>query len=251
MSDASWRLDTSLQRLGHEDKYPERNIEASILLSFKSKAPANTLPVNASWLSWLTLAQHFGCPTRLLDFSESALVALYFATEDESDDTKDGAIWCVQPYKCSALWPDEAKRKLHLDENAPGVSTLREEQLSELTKGCDEPKAFFKKIRDIGDTLLFIEPPHLDSRVRAQHHVYCLATHQDRHIQKWLEEKDPVGEGQTYHKIIIPAARKREFREKLSAQLGVRSTTIKPDLDALGKELRKKYLKRAAEPGCN
>ena len=36
-----------------------------------------------------------GCPTRILDWTRSAYVALYFAVVEESE--KDGAIWAIHP----------------------------------------------------------------------------------------------------------------------------------------------------------
>ena len=43
----------------------------------------------------LALAQHYGFPTRLLDFTENILVALYFATE--SDFSVDGSVYAYMP----------------------------------------------------------------------------------------------------------------------------------------------------------
>lgn len=42
--------------------------------------------------------QHYGVPTRLLDWSENPLVALYFAVENKDKET-DAAIWMLRPNK--------------------------------------------------------------------------------------------------------------------------------------------------------
>jgi hypothetical protein len=44
-----------------------------------------------SWIAGLGIVQHYGYPTRLLDWSESALVAAFFACAERLDE--DGEIW--------------------------------------------------------------------------------------------------------------------------------------------------------------
>jgi hypothetical protein len=53
---------------------------------------AEILPQVNDW-ERATIAQHYGVPTRLLDWSENPLVGLYFALNDNNYDDEDGVIW--------------------------------------------------------------------------------------------------------------------------------------------------------------
>lgn len=48
-----------------------------------------------STFDWLCLMQHYDLPTRLLDWSESVLIALFFAVSDAHERDVDGKLWVL------------------------------------------------------------------------------------------------------------------------------------------------------------
>ncbi len=70
-----------------------RDSEVAIFDEFRRSLPAHeSIDISNLW-TVLTLAQHHGVPTRLLDWTYNPLVALFFACEGHSD--VDAAVWCV------------------------------------------------------------------------------------------------------------------------------------------------------------
>lgn len=90
-ANAAWPLQSSLERI-IGSKWSEEEVkkfEEYSLTQFKSKFHLydreNVQP--DSKLAWLSIMQHYGVPTRLLDFTESPYVALYFALEAYAPQT--------------------------------------------------------------------------------------------------------------------------------------------------------------------
>ena len=74
--------------------------EPEIRQQFQSRAiqlASGHLPEPERIWDWYFLMQHYGAPTRLLDWTDLPLVSLYFAvTSGESNE--DAAVWVLDPY---------------------------------------------------------------------------------------------------------------------------------------------------------
>ena len=70
--------------------------ETTLLKRFRQSAAMLLSKDPSATFDWLFLMQHYGIPTRLLDWTESPLIALYFAVSEMKPDS-DGALWLLRP----------------------------------------------------------------------------------------------------------------------------------------------------------
>ncbi len=110
-SSATWGLSSSLYRL-YEDRFASgyvteaaeqalANAERQVL----ETARANGIVRGLTGLERLTILQHHGAPTRLVDVSTDWRVALYFACEEL--DAEDGRLFVIST--CPKRWTDFRK----------------------------------------------------------------------------------------------------------------------------------------------
>ena len=170
---------------------------------------------------WLLLMRHHGLPSRLLDWTESPLVALFFAlyTPNEPDPTidTDGSIWCLLPSVLNEFSnvPDPSTLPMLTDEIGRRGTT-------------DEIVEIYKPSRIDWNTPA--SPPPLGGisirtsrRIQAQQGVFTI-----HHVSPTPLEQ--ISDGRHVWRLIIPKGKKKTLAEELG-RLHINSLSIYPELD--------------------
>jgi hypothetical protein len=226
MSDESHKLVTGLMRLGG----PYRNLEKHLLRNFTKYAHKSVVERDSLW-HWLSVAQHHGLPTRLLDWTYSPAVAMHFATCDLSRYDVDGAIWKVDYAKSHAVLPKKVRRALERE----GAHIFTVEMLSETVKRLSDLDDLSSAKSDFA---IFFEPPSLDDRIVNQFAYFSVLTRADLAMDDWMASNPGV-----WTKVIIPRDLKWEIRDKLD-QSNVTERVLFPGLDGLSQWLKRHYTPR-------
>jgi hypothetical protein len=222
---AARKLTTGLVRLSGES---ETTVERHILRNFRKYAHRDTSPGDSDW-NWLSVAQHHGLPTRLLDWSHSPYVALHFATRDTTRYDEDGAVWCVDYAAAHRTLPDELRTAVE----SLGGGLFTTDVLSRAAFTLDEFDRFSDA--DGRSVPLFFEPPSLDERIVNQAAIFSTMSDSSAGLDEWLEYHPGL-----YRKIIIPAKLKWRIRDHLD-QANVNERVLFPGLDGLALWLRRYY----------
>jgi len=223
--DRNLGLETSLMHLGNNPDEMEKHL----FRNFKKYAPRETVNEDNDWL-WLSIAQHHGLPTRLIDWTFSPYIALHFMCEDTEQYGLDGVLWCVDFYETRNFLPPAFRDALE-SEKAKGFD------VTILRRVCPSLKHLDDYHKSDGDFVIFMEPPSIDDRIVNQFALFSLMSNPRVIMNDWLNEHEDL-----YFRIVIPASLKWEIRDKLD-QSNITERMIYPGLDGLSRWLKRWYCK--------
>lgn len=205
--------------------------EFDILNDFiaESNRFVNSIDSN-DYKGWLEIAQHYGVPTRLLDFTENPLISLYFACVHNLD--KDGVVWLINEYAFNQIIANNYGPMLIKDLMFIINSIITNEILM--------PQGISKY-----EYPLIYKPYYREERMNLQSSLFMLWGHNQRELEELMPKNymnlDSIPNPESIMgKIKIP----REEKQNILAQLnmmGINEKSIYPGLDGIGKYIRKKY----------
>lgn len=211
----------------------------------------------------LSKMQHYGVPTRLLDITSNALVALYFACEDyeatNNDGTKkDGAIFVIDAKKSEIKQFDSdtvsilaSLPRFTLDEKKE--MELRATSFADMKDSEKNLKTFNNKNTTIRRLLHEIkkEKPSFEHVIKPENllrnYIFIPRKSNVRIIRQsgafiifGLNKGEEKKSDFTYEKIIVDGNAKAEILKQLSS-FGINKASIYPELYKVAEHIKEKY----------
>ena len=179
----------------------------------------NNPPVKHNYAAWVSIMQHYGLPTRMLDWSRSPLVAAFFATEDYAlTPGTDATIWVLVPDLFNemmgfgrCIYPIDA-------------DTTQEMLLPAFKHNHHNP--------ELVDRILAVSS--IDNNLRMYSQQANFTVHNSvRRLQDICDED-------ILYKVVIPHDKKQYFLDSLRV-FGITESFVYPDLDHISKDLKRYY----------
>ncbi len=156
-------------------------------------------------LEHITIAQHHGLPTRLLDWTENSLAALYFAVNKKPTENDNAVVWVLS-----------IERDSEMLIKSPDLNIFEQ-----------------NKIR-------LFKPASIIPRVASQFGWFSLHPYLGEGFYQRIDKK--YTDGTRLNKIIIKEGKSKQILETLES-CGVNKHSIFRDLDSLSEYIFHKYRK--------
>ena len=201
--DESWNL---LPKIGRNKTSNSLENESKIFKEFQRLSyPYLNSNMNINDWDLLALAQHHGLPTRLLDWTENPLAALWFASNKDKCNDADRVVWCFLVNNDDIV--------------DPKVGTPFNQRSTKIFK-----------------------PNHITSRITAQNGWFTVHKF-NKTKNKFISLNKQTTYHKRVFKCTFPKGLRSEMLTNLD-QININSFSLFPDLEGLGKYLEWKNFKK-------
>ncbi len=232
-SDGDYPLSPSAYRLNGID-------EASLCVEFRQRAPAYLTREPIDDWEWYFLMRHYGLPTRLLDWSESPLVALYFALNGKTRDPSP-RVWVMDAGALNeittggedgfAIVPGGPFSQHWLPGELVPEQSREFDRQGQITSGTE--LGFSNRMP------IAIMPRRSENRIVAQQGTFTVHGTSSTPVEQLFAQAKPELRERLVEIPILPAARD-DLNSKL-AGLGFGKSVLFPDLDSLVEDIKRAW----------
>jgi len=220
---SEWGLTPSLLRSEPKWKDWTWHSKEDGLLRYFAKSNVRWLKEHyaENFIDRLTLAQHHRLPTRLLDWTESPLIAAFFACLDVAENSKnltDGAVWRLHTNAVRFELTDERQEREKLPDGSVSPAI---------------PENTPAGLNGDFDTFLFY-PHRLHTRQINQLAAYTVHPNPDPNLKNSNDFSKILRREESLVRYIIP----KEIKQKVFAKLwslGIRYESLFPDPEGAAK----------------
>lgn len=203
-------------------------LEEQFLNKFSSRSIQFMEKIPESRWEWLFLMQHYNTPTRLLDWSESPLTALFFALEGnwkkrEEDEDDKPVIWVLNPIVLN-------KKYQGYDEKYLIPNIISEQDIGESIRSYYDFTQMYPPEYPIA-----IMGPSNNVRISAQRGVFTIFP-----PNKKINLEETADSNQFLQQILINSEKIEEIKRQLF-NLGITYNSIYPSLDSISEDIKTEY----------
>lgn len=185
----------------------------------KARQVMDYAPEKKNYSAWMSIMQHYGLPTRLLDWSSSPLIASFFATENFSlYPSINACVWVLVPGLLNqvegfgnCIYPVDAETAQNML-----LPAFKENGI----------------VKDLDNKILACHSTEKNLRMYSQQANFT--------IHNSLKKLTEINMPDMIYKIIIPYDVKSKLLHELEI-FGITESFIYPDLDHISKDIRRIY----------
>ena len=268
--DYGWNLTSRLARVLQQAEVPGdewESREQSLIGFFKDRSRLHlpTVPSETDLLGWLSLMQHYRAPTRLMDWTASPFVGVFFALSDPASESGDAALWALNAYYCRRQhvgslpsFPyDHLGIREHSTTDQKGETKIRIPALED-DRRMKENDLIRHVIKSKSRWPLPVLPFDVEGRMTAQQAAFTCIGDMSSPLDELMDQDrwpqfspapggalvgtdstvDPLEHaGQLIKKVRIRSAWRQEGLEALR-KMGITHGSLFPGLDGIGDESR-------------
>lgn len=202
-------------------------------------SPSDIAAIDDEWNSYF-LMQHHGVPTRILDWTDGALISLHFAIRNKPlVPATDSIVYVLDPYWLMELldnhrdqagavgrWKKYCRSRVLKDKDEEDWDRLY------LPFGADDPE---QPLLNMPKIPLLWDSPHLTRRIAAQRSRFLIFGTDREFLTTIGGQEESRLDAIEISRTAIPQIR-QELRDA-----GIMESVVFPDLDGLGRELKQQW----------